>query len=234
MNGAALWELQQLDTALDQLQRRLTKLPEAAAFAEAERQLSEHRAAVAATTQQLTDAEATIDTIEHESETLTAKRTRLEQQLKIVTETRQAEALNHEIETLNTHRDELDDRELEAMDQQAQAEQRLAELAGQQDAVVAIRDTAAEQLATAQGAGAAEAQELAASRDATRAALGADDVDLYDRQRARHDGVGIAKLEGLRCTGCHLDLSRAEVDGFKALPADEEVDCPQCGRVLVR
>jgi uncharacterized protein len=234
VNGAALWELQQLDTALDQLQRRLTKLPEAAALAEAERQLGEHRAAVATTTQQLTDAEATIDTIEHESETLTAKRTRLEQQLKIVTETRQAEALNHEIETLNTHRDELDDRELEAMDQQAQAEQRLAELAGQQDAVVAIRDTAAEQLATAQGDGAAEAQELTARRDATRAALGADDVDLYDRQRARHDGVGIAKLEGLRCTGCHLDLSRAEVDGFKALPADEEVDCPQCGRVLVR
>jgi uncharacterized protein len=234
VNGAALWELQQLDTALDQLRRRLTKLPEAAALAEAEHALSEHQAAVAATTQLLTDAEATIDTIEHESETLTAKRTRLEQQLKIVTETRQAEALNHEIETLNAHRDELDDRELEAMEQQAQAEQRLAELAGQQDAVVALRDAAAEQLATAQGAGAAEARELGARRDATRAALEAADVDLYDRQRARHDGVGIAKLEGLRCTGCHLDLSRAEVDGFKALPADEEVDCPQCGRVLVR
>jgi uncharacterized protein len=234
VNGAALWELQQLDTALDQLQRRLTKLPEAAALAEAERALSDHQAAVAATTKLLAEAEATIDTIEHESETLTAKRTRLEQQLKIVTETRQAEALNHEIETLNAHRDELDDRELEAMDQQAQAEQRLAELAGQHDAVAAIRDTAAEELRTAQGAGADEAQELTMRRDASRAALSADDVDVYDRQRARHDGVGIAKLEGLRCTGCHLDLSRAEVDGFKALPADEEVDCPQCGRVLVR
>jgi predicted nucleic acid-binding Zn-ribbon protein len=29
-------------------------------------------------------------------------------------------------------------------------------------------------------------------------------------------------------------MSRAEVDNFKRLPADEIVDCPQCGRVLVR
>ena len=65
-----------------------------------------------------------------ESEVLTAKRTRLEQQLKIVTETRQADALNHEIEIINAHRDELDDRELEAMEQQSDAEQRLADLAG--------------------------------------------------------------------------------------------------------
>ena len=125
MNGEALWELQQLDIALHQLQRRLTKLPEAETFAAAERRLAEHHAAIAAAGKQLSDAETTIETIEHESETLTAKRSRLEQQLKIVTETRQADALNHEIEMLNAHRDELDDRELEAMEQQSDAEQRL-------------------------------------------------------------------------------------------------------------
>lgn len=234
MNGAALWDLQQLDTALDQVRRRLTKLPEAAALADAESRLAEHRAAAAAAAKQLSDAEATIETIEHEAEALTSKRKRLEQQLKIVTETRQADALNHEIETLNAHGDELDDRELEAMDQQALAEQRLAELATDEDAVVAMRESAAAQLAVAKGTGADEEAELTAKHDAARAALSGEEVAVYDRQRARHGGIGIAKLHGLRCDGCHLDLSRAEVDGFKALPADELVDCPQCGRVLVR
>ena len=101
MNGEALWELQQLDTALRQLQRRLTKLPEAETFATAARQLDDHHAAIAAAGKQMSEAENTIDTIEHESEALTAKRTRLEQQLKIVTETRQADALTHEIDILN-------------------------------------------------------------------------------------------------------------------------------------
>jgi uncharacterized protein len=234
MNGEALWELQQLDTALHQLQRRLTKLPEAEAHAAAERRLADHHAAIAAASKQLSDAETTIETIEQESAALTAKRTRLEQQLKIVTETRQADALNHEIETLNTHRDELDDRELEAMEQQADAEQRLSELAADQDAVVALKDAAAAELAVAKGTGADEETELTAKYDAARAVLTSEEVALYDTQRARHDGIGIAKLVGLKCDGCHLDLSRAEVDNFKSLPPDELVDCPNCGRVLVR
>ncbi len=234
MNGEALWELQQLDTALGQLQRRLTRLPEAAALADAEQRLVEHRAAATTAARQLSEAETIIETIENESETLTAKRKRLEQQLKIVTETRQAEALNHEIEVLNAHRDELDDRELEAMDHQAVAEQQLTELAGSEDAIVAVRDAAAAALAVAKGAGADEETELTAKYDAARSALSSEERDLYDRQRARHGGIGIAKLVGLRCDGCHLDLSQGEVDDFKRLPGDELVDCPQCGRVLVR
>jgi predicted nucleic acid-binding Zn-ribbon protein len=234
VNGEALWELQQLDTTLHQLQRRLTKLPEAETFADADRRLTEHHTAIAESGKQLSDAETTIETIEHEAEALTAKRTRLEQQLKIVTEQRQADALNHEIENLNAHRDELDDRELEAMEQQANAEQRLAELASAEDAVVAMREAAAAQLAVAKGTGADEEAELTSKYDAARAVLTSEEAALYDAQRARHGGIGIAKLNGLRCDGCHLDLSRAEVDNFKSLPADELVDCPQCGRVLVR
>ena len=234
MNGEALWELQQLDIALRQLQRRLTKLPEAEALAAAEHRLADHQAAIATAGKQMSDAENTIETIEHESETLTVKRSRLEQQLKIVTETRQAEALNHEIEMLNAHRDELDDRELEAMEQQADAEERLRDLAADEDGVVAMKESAASQLAVARGAGADEETELTAKYDAARAALTGEEVALYDAQRARHDGIGIAKLVGLKCDGCHLDMSRAEVDGFKSLPPGELVDCPNCGRVLVR
>ncbi|MEY2581844.1 MAG: uncharacterized protein QOE09_1693 [Ilumatobacteraceae bacterium] len=234
MNGEALWQLQQIDTALQQLQRRLTKLPEAQAFADAERTLADHRAAIAGASAQLSDAETTIEAIEREAEVLTTKRSRLEQQLKIVTETRQADALSHEIDTLNAHRDELDDRELEAMEQQSNAEQRLRDLAAVEDAVVAVREGAAAQLETAKGTGHDEELELASRYDAARTVLTGEEAALYDAQRARHGGIGIARLVGVKCDGCHLDLARAEVDNFKALPADELVDCPQCGRVLVR
>ena len=234
MNGEALWELQQLDTALDQSRRRLTRLPEAQAFAAADALLSDHRAAVATTAKQLTEAEATIEATEREAGELTAKRTRLEQQLKIVNEARQADALNHQIETINGQRDELDDRELEAMELQGTAEARLAELAAQEDAIVATRESAAAQLAAAHGAGVEEEAELSARYEAARAELNFDEIALYDIQRARHGGIGIAKLIGTRCDGCHLDVSRAEVDAIRALPAGELGDCPQCGRVLVR
>ena len=117
-------------------------MPEAEAFAEAERQLAEHRAAIAAAGKQLSDAETHDRNDRARGGSPDRKRTRLEQQLKIVTETRQADALNHEIEMLNAHRDELDDRELEAMEQQSDAEQRFAELAGNEDTVVAMSEAA--------------------------------------------------------------------------------------------
>jgi predicted nucleic acid-binding Zn-ribbon protein len=110
----------------------------------------------------------------------------------------------------------------------------LARLAADEDAVVAMNVAAATQLAVAKGSGADEESELTATYEAARAALTREEVALYDGQRARHGGIGVARLVGVKCDGCHLDLSRAEVDGFKALPADELVDCPQCGRVLVR
>jgi predicted nucleic acid-binding Zn-ribbon protein len=234
MNGEALYELQQIDTALDQLRHRLGRLPEAQALADAERALEEHRAAVAAAAKQLADAEATIETIERQTGELTTKRARLEAQLKTVSEARHADALGHEIETIGAQRDELDDQELQAMEDQAQAEVRLAALAGDEDAVVALRDAAAALLQQAKGAAADEEAQLTARHQSARESLNLDEIALYDEQRARHGGVGIAKLVGTRCDGCHLDLSRAEVDAIKVLPAGELGDCPQCGRVLVR
>jgi uncharacterized protein len=234
VNGEALWQLQQLDIALEQQRRRLTRLPQAEAFAAADRQLAEHRAAVAVAAKQFSDAEATIESTERAAAELTAKRTRLEQQLKTVSEARQADALTHEIDGLNLQRDELDDRELEAMDQQSEAEARLHELAAHEDSLVAAREAAAALLDTARAIGAGDEADLSARYHAAREALNLDEIALYDAQRAHHGGVGIAKLVGSRCDGCHLDLSRAEVDAIRALPAGELADCPQCGRVLVR
>jgi predicted nucleic acid-binding Zn-ribbon protein len=45
--------------------------------------------------------------------------------------------------------------------------------------------------------------------------------------------VAVAKLDGSRCSGCHLDLSRSELDAVKHVGAGEFADCPQCGRLLV-
>jgi predicted nucleic acid-binding Zn-ribbon protein len=120
------------------------------------------------------------------------------------------------------------------MDQQSEAEARLHELAAHEDPLVAAREAAAALLDTARATGAGEEADLSARYHAAREALNLDEIALYDTQRAHHGGVGIAKLVGSRCDGCHLDISRAEVDAIRALPAGELADCPQCGRVLVR
>ncbi len=234
MNGSALLALQRIDTSLDAIANRRARLPESAALAAASAALHAHRAAIGAAQQRAADAQTVIDGTEHESEALTAKRTRLEAQLKTVIAPREAEALMHEIATINGHRSDLDDRELEALEQQAAAEDEASSLTASQGALVDAEAEARAALDAVIATLDAEQADLRQQREGAAASFDAGELQEYDTMRKRHDGVAISVLEGQRCTGCHLDLSRAEVDQLKALPADEVADCPQCGRWLAR
>jgi uncharacterized protein len=225
LNGPALLQLQELDSHLEQLVHRRGRLAELAARDAAAAQLAAHRAAMAADRQRADAAQATIEQCEHDGDDITKKRTRLEQQLKTVIAPREAEALMHEIATLTAKRDELDEAELVAMEELAAAEDAVATRDADTEAHVAALTTAVLD---------AEQRDTEASRTAAATALDAADLATYDRMRAQFKGIAIARLVGAQCMGCHLDLSRAELDAVKQFPADEVPECPQCGRLLVR
>jgi predicted nucleic acid-binding Zn-ribbon protein len=234
MNLEALLELQLADTAIDQLKYRLGHLPEVMASAEAAAAYAQWTKRATSLRQQIIDLEASIAATEKQSAVLSDKRERLEKQLKTVISPREAEALMHEIETLTAQRSVLDDAELVAMEAVAADEAELdSHSEGHDDlqrAAASASDVADQALAAAK----AELEQRRAARDVLRS--GIDDAVLarYDSMRAQFGGVGVAKLNGLRCEGCHLDLSRGEVDALKRDEGGEVPECPNCGRLLVR
>jgi predicted nucleic acid-binding Zn-ribbon protein len=234
VNLAGLLALQDLDTRLQQLGNRRSRLPDRATLASAKASLATHDSAAAACAARVAAAEAEIERIEHEAAALTTKRTRLEAQLKTVIAPREAEALMNQIATINQQRDELDDHELVAMEAQTEAESEAASLATVRPSLLAARDEAAAALAAAEQEIDGEAAELNGERPSLVAALSADEVAWYDRMFAHHEGQGIVRLQGHRCSGCHLDLTAGELDAVKATPADEFAECPQCSRALAR
>lgn len=234
MNGDALLELQRLDSALEQIGHRRTRLPELATRDDAAAALAAQRASLADAEQRGAAAEATIERIEHDAADLTTKRTRLEAQMKTVIAPREAEALMHEIAMLNTRRSELDDVELEALDLQAEAESQAAAIAAQLPIVSEALDAAQAAFDAASAELDREQRDDASARAAAAQQLTADEISTYDRARAQFGGVAVAKLDGSRCDGCHLDISRGELDMIRGLPAGELGECPQCGRFLVR
>ena len=234
MNGHALLQLQHLDSQLEQLVHRRSRLPELLARDAAATALRAHRASIAAADARIAAAQRVIEQCEHDGEDITKKRSRLEQQLKTVIAPREAEALMHEIATLNAKRGDVDEAELVAMEEVAAAEDAalsLGESTAALDAALADADGA---LAVAVVALDAEQAEAETQRTAAAAALTAAEMATYDRMKIQFKGVAVAKLEGMQCMGCHLDLSRAEVDEIKRLPSDVVPECPQCGRLLVR
>lgn len=228
-----LLELQATDTAADQLRHRLANLPELDAAKSARRQLVEWEATRTRLRQRLDELDRSIEEAEREAHEIDEHRTRLEGQLRTVIAPREAEALQHEIATLGERRDGIDERELVALEEQAQLDDDLV-------AHVALEESLRETLTLSDGRlGAAQADleaELAAldtTRERLRSTIDAGLLERYDRLRAQLGGA-VARLVGTRCDGCHLDLSPAEIDAIKAVPADELPECPQCTRMLVR
>ena len=160
----------------------------------------------------------------------TAQRSRLEAQLRTVVAPREAEALMHELETIapavtsSTTRSWPTSRSSRSWPTRCRLDAELPELEASAAAAAALPAEASitEELAT-----------LAAGRAELVARLDSTLLQRYERLRERLGGVAVARLEGARCGGCHLDLSTSELGEVKAVGPGEFAECPQCGRLLV-
>jgi uncharacterized protein len=228
-----LVELQAADTATDQLNHRSATLPELGVARQARADLLAWERRSHELRERLDVLTTEIETAEHESEDIDRHRTRLEAQLRTVIAPREAEALQHEIATLEQRRSEIDDRELAALEEQAALDDTLVTLAANESSLREQVESADAGLAVAQADIAAELAALDQRRTQLRAELDPGLLSRYDRLRSQL-GVAVARLVGARCEGCHLDMSPAELDAVKRSPADELAECPQCNRMLVR
>jgi predicted nucleic acid-binding Zn-ribbon protein len=228
-----LLELQAVDTQSDQLTYRREHTPARADLAAAQARASSWSRERVALQTRIDELGVAIEQAEASGAALLTHRQRLDQQLKTVIAPREAEALLHEIATIEAQRDELDVAELEALEEQAELDDRLTDhLATEASIGEAVR--AAEAALTAEVAQIdAELADLRARREPLVEDVPVDLRSTYDRKRAAL-GVAVAALVGRQCQGCHLELSAAEIDTVKDEAAATGVtDCPECGRVLI-
>ena len=228
-----LLALQAVDTQADQLAHRREHSPLRDDLASASSTMRSWEQQRAALRSRIDELGASIEQAEQRGADLLTHRRRLEQQMKTVIAPREAEALMHEMATLNEQIDELDVHELESLEEQATLDDRLGDhLSGEEQLRERYR-LADEALATEVGDIDSELAELAGRRTDLRGQLPEGLLTTYDRKRAAL-GVAVAPLVGKQCQGCHLELSAAEIDTVKDEAADTGVtDCPDCGRLLI-
>jgi len=230
-----LLEVQDLDTAIAQLQHRRSALPERQALA----RLTADLAAVASRSAEVQAARAELAerqrALEEGISTATSRREALEQRMYTArgAPARDLQAMDDEIRHLRRRREEMEDAELEVMVALEPLDAELAALEAQEAELRAEGARTRAALASAEGAIDAElAVQVAARRDAA-AALPDDLRQRYESLAARLGGTGAARLVGSRCSGCHLDLPSMEVERLRHLPPGTVATCEQCGRILV-
>lgn len=232
--GELLLALQALDLELDHLTRTIESPPERVAHDAARHVVADIDASLLRVAQARAGAEAEVVAAETATTEIDHHVERLQKQLRNVIVVREAEALQHELATLAQRRSELDDAGLVALELLDELDREQSELdaraPGERETEVQTRsalEQARVELAARQG-------ERRAERDQVVGELPSDVVTRYEQLRRHLGGIGAAALEGARCGGCRLDLARGEVEALRAAPADELVDCPSCGRLLVR
>ncbi|GAA3450985.1 zinc ribbon domain-containing protein [Dactylosporangium matsuzakiense] len=230
-----LLDLQAIDIALTQLAHKRKALPEHAELNALARELSmtedqRVRAQVA-----VDDLDRDINRLEKDAEQVRARKDKDQSRLDAGTgPSRELEALQHEIATLNRRQSELEDAELELMEQREAAQSALDEIVAKLETARATRAAAEKRRDEALAAIAKDEEFRQAGRRPLAADLPADLISLYDKIRESSGGIGAAMLRHGRCEGCRIELSGGDKARVKAAPKDEVVRCEECRRILVR
>jgi predicted nucleic acid-binding Zn-ribbon protein len=231
-----LLELADIDAELTRLEHRRRGLPELAELSRLEQRDRELRDELAVLQAQEGDLRREQAKAEADVEQVRTRidRDRVRLDAGQVSSPRELENLQSEIESLHRRQSDLEEVVLDVMERQETTESRLQAARAEReqvgaDAAVAIasRDVAL-----------AEIGEQAGKATDRRAAVLADEpadlVDLYERLRVQHGGVGAAALRRGRCEGCHLSLNTVDLNAIRAAAADEVLRCEECRRILVR
>lgn len=225
-----LFTLQEIDSALDGHKRRLAEI--AAAIGESP--------AVRAAQSALTTCEDQIASLSRQVRQLAAdtqavrdKRKRSSERLYsgAVSNPKELQDLQAEIESLDRHASELDDRQLELMVEleglEEEAETLRARLEDLQDAWMGGQT---DLLDEKRGHDAAVAG-LAARRGPAAAAVDTADLATYDRLRASKHGKAVASMSKAgTCGMCGVTVSTALRQQVQA--GTQLHTCPTCGRLL--
>lgn len=228
--------MQALDTRLDQLAHRRRTLPEHAALAELETELSvlgdqqvEAETEQSDLARELTKAEGDVDQVRARAER-DQKRLDAGQ----VSSPKELESLQHEIATLGNRQGDLEEVVLEIMERLESSQSRSSELAAQQEAARARVSALTASRDTTTGEIDAETENLQAQRATQAGSLAEDLVALYEKIREQQGGVGAAELRQRRCGGCRLELNNVEINELRDADPDEVMRCDECRRILVR
>ncbi len=232
----ALLAVQSRDLAIAQIEHRHANLP-------ARRQLVDLEG-------QLADLERALDQLAGSRNAVTARLRVAEDELTkvegreagekrrlyggTVTVSRELQALTLEVESLGRRRSALEDDVIALMTDLEPIDAAEQELVADRARLDAECGQIRAELAETESALAGELANLRAERNTSAAGADAALMATYEKVRASHGGVGVARLISNTCGGCHLSLPAIEVGRLRRLPPHEVAYCDHCGRLLVR
>lgn len=220
--------LQDRDRRLLAIGQDLEKLPQDEARAKAK--LANDEAAVKKSHELLLEAELKVKKIELDVGTRKTTILRLKNQQFETRKNEEFQAIGHEIIRYEKEIDELETKELEAMEEvdKARSVNAKAEAARKHTQTLVEEDLIS--IKTRHDQVKAERDEVLAARIPIAAKVEPQLLSLYERLMKSKGGVAVAPMSEGRCGGCQMRLIASTVQ--KAASGRELTQCEDCGRIL--
>jgi predicted nucleic acid-binding Zn-ribbon protein len=231
-NQRILLDVADLDRRIAQAERARTQPSQAARITELVAIRQEQLRELTALTGTRDDARTELARLEADVKLVEQRRARDAERLAAATNSKEAQALEHELASLAKRQSDLEDIELDVMGRAEDAE---AAVAAQQ-ALLDTTTAEGQQLTAQAKADVAAATELGAQlgrdREAVTANVPADLLAEYTRRAANN--AGAALLTRGTCEGCRIVLPGTDLNEIRRAAPDAVVSCPECGCILVR
>ena len=223
-----LIDLQRLDSAVHEAQRRLAEAPEREKALEA--RLDAARQQLAAAKERLADSQTARRAIEKEVAVHQGRLSKFREQAMAVKTNQEYHAVQHEISFAQNEIKTLEDAVLERMvegdELTATLKRSEAALAAEQKAVEAERRAMAAEAVEQQAA----IDRLGAERVTVAGAMDQQVLYIFEQVARKRHGVAVAEARDGICTICHVRL-RPQVFN-NVLRNDAIVQCDSCNRIL--
>ena len=231
----SLLAVQERDLALDRLRHQRATLPERERVADGEARreaLGASRAARGAARDELAGQE---QRLADEAQRLGEQSQAAERRLYSgeVASPRELQALQSDIDQLKRRQRSVEDQQLGVMEQREPIDEELGALDTEQAAVEADLAATRADLGVKEGELDRAIDAEQAARDETAAGIDGALVADYERRRERANGVGVARLVGSTCQGCHLSIPLSAVDRMRRESDGGFAFCDNCGCILV-
>lgn len=224
-----LYQLQLLDSEIDQVNRQLADI--AAQLGESEA-LTRARAALESAQQAHRDAQTTMQNLDLETKSLANKITGEEKLLYSgkVLSAKEAANLQDEVASLKRRHADLEDRLLNAMVAVEETETALKAAETALTSIEAEWTAGQGDLVQEQAALTKKLADLTARRPGLVEPINGDDLNIYETLRTKRGGRAVSPVKNGVCQGCYMTPSNSKIQ--RARTGAELMYCGGCGRIL--
>ena len=147
---------------------------------------------------------------------------------------RELAAMQHELEQVRSRVSAAEDDELNLLLELEPLEETIAAIKERAQPGVARREALRESVAQLREGLDEEVTALRERRGELAQTLASPWRERYEAALTRAGNSGAARVDAGRCDGCRIALSPLDLDRFEHLAPDVVMDCPECGRMLLR